>query len=79
VIRPTVLHADGSVDAIFDEMQHTGTVLEAQILWARNIDGSENRDMLLLPCPDGCGAVSSHPRGSTTDLVPEMFYRKDSL
>ena len=79
MIRPTAVHPDGSVDVYFDELQHTGTVPAEQITWGKNMDGSDNTSLLVLPCPDGCGSASSHPRESNEPLVQEMFSRKDTL
>lgn len=79
MIRPTAVYPDGSVDVFFDEMQHTGTVPAEQVTWGKNMDGTPNTSMLILPCPDGCGSESYHPRESSDELVQEMFARKDTM
>ena len=79
MIRPTEVHPDGSVDAVYDEEQHTGTVPAEQITWGQGMGGVPNTSMIVLPCPDGCGATSYHPRESNEPLVQEMFARKDTM
>ncbi len=79
MIRPTLVHQDGSVDVVFDETGHTGTLTPDQIEYGKLMDGGVNPDVLGLPCPDGCGSISWHPRDSTEPLVAEMFATKDAL
>lgn len=79
MIRPTLVHQDGSVDALFDETGHTGTVPADQIEWGTLPDDSANPDVLVLPCPDGCGSKTWHPRDSSDPLVADMFATKDAL
>jgi hypothetical protein len=72
------VHEDGSADVIFDEGGHTGLVPADQITWGRAMDGTPDTSTLVLPCPDGCGSTSYHPRESSDPLVQELFSRKDA-
>jgi hypothetical protein len=62
-IRPVTFNADGSVDVIFDETGHSGTIPAAEIIWSTDPSGSQNHNFIVLACPDGCGATSVHPAG----------------
>jgi len=77
-IRPINFNADGSIDVVFDELGHSGTIPAAEIRWTTNIDGSENHSYIALNCPDGCGASSTHPvgGGAAPVEVQQMFVNK---
>jgi hypothetical protein len=77
-IRPVNFHADGSIDVVFDELGHSGTISADDIQWATSIDGSQNRDFIVLHCPDGCGSSSTHPAsgGAAPSEVQRMFAMK---
>ena len=77
-VRPVLFNADGSIDVVYDELGHSGTIPAAEVQWATNIDGSHNHNFIMLNCPDGCGASSTHPVGggaAPTD-VQQMFVQK---
>jgi len=77
-VRPVTFNPDGSIDVVFDELGHSGTIPAAEVQWATNIDGSHNHNFIMLNCPDGCGASSTHPVGggaAPTD-VQQMFVQK---
>jgi hypothetical protein len=69
---------DGSIDVVFDEMGHSGTIPAAEIQWSTNMDGSHNHNFIILNCPDGCGASSTHPvgGGAAPAEVQQMFVEK---
>jgi hypothetical protein len=71
-------NADGSIDAVYDELGHSGTIPAAEVKWTTAIDGSEDHNFIVLTCPDGCGAVSTHPVGGGADApnVQQMFVNK---
>ncbi|HYW90547.1 MAG TPA: hypothetical protein VFB50_22440 [Chloroflexota bacterium] len=77
-VRPVVFNADGSIEVVFDEMGHSGTIPAAQIVWSKNIDGTDNHNYLVLDCPDGCGASATHPvgGGAAPPEVQQLFVRK---
>ncbi|SRR6266576_3727684 len=77
-VRPVLLNADGSVDVVFDEGGHSGTIPVAEVEWATNPDGSGNHFGIVLVCPDGCGATSTHPvgGGAAPAEVQQMFVNK---
>lgn len=53
-----------------DEGGHTGTADPSTLSYGQNIDGSPNRDMVVIPCPEpGCGSVSYWPRETLADDV----------
>ena len=60
-VRPITFHPDGSIDVVYDEGGHSGTIPAADIQWTQNIDGSHSHSFIVLHCPDGCGATSTHP------------------
>lgn len=42
---------------------HQGETDPAALHYGQNMDGSENRDVVVIPCPEpGCGSVSYWPR-----------------
>jgi len=79
-IRPVNFNPDGSVDVVFDETGHSGTISADQIKWTQNMDGSENHSFIVLECPDGCGSTSTHPvgGGAAPANVQRMFVDKTS-
>ena len=80
-VRPTNFNADGSIEAVYDELGHSGTIPAAEIRWSTGIDGSDNHNYIRLDCPDGCGASSTHPVGGGADAVnvQQMFVHKTEL
>jgi hypothetical protein len=77
-VRPVTFNPDGSIDVVFDELGHTGTIPAAEVVWASNTDGSHNHQFIVLACPDGCGAVSTWPVGGGADaqMGQQMFVKK---
>lgn len=77
-IRPIQFNPDGSIDVVYDETGHSGTIVAADVKWATNTDGSDNHNFIILDCPDGCGGSSTWPVGGGTDppMGQEMFVRK---
>jgi hypothetical protein len=77
-VRPVTFQANGDIDVVFDEGGHSGTIPAAEVVWATNIDGSRNHNFIVLACPDGCGATSTHPvgGGAAPFDVQQMFVKK---
>lgn len=77
-VRPVLFNADGSVDVVFDELGHSGTIPAAEVQWATKMDGSHDHNFIVLSCPDGCGASSTHPvgGGAAPAEVQQMFVEK---
>ena len=77
-VRPVTFLPNGDVEAVYDEGGHSGTIPAADIQWATNMDGSHNHSFIILNCPDGCGAVSTHPvgGGAAPPDVQQMFVNK---
>jgi hypothetical protein len=77
-VRPVLFNADGSIDVVFDEMGHSGTIPLDQIVWATRMDGSHDHNFIVLQCPDGCGATSTWPVGGGADAIngQQMFVHK---
>jgi hypothetical protein len=78
-VRPVAFHPDGSIDVVYDEQGHAGTIPAAEVRWATNNDGlSHNHNFIVLACPDGCGASSIHPvgGGAAPVEVQQMFVHK---
>jgi len=77
-VRPIQFNPDGSIEAVYDELGHSGTIPAAEIRWTTGIDGAENHSYIVLQCPDGCGASSTHPVGGGADAphVQQMFVHK---
>jgi hypothetical protein len=77
-VRPVVFNPDGSIDVVYDEMGHNGTIPSAEVQWATSIDGSHNHNFIVLACPDGCGATSTWPVGGGADasMGQQMFVEK---
>jgi len=80
-LRPVQFNPDGSIDVVFDEMGHSGTIPAAEIKWTTGIDGSPQHNYIILNCPDGCGGSSTHPVGGGADApnVQQMFVNKTDL
>lgn len=77
-VRPVTFKPNGDIDVVYDEQGHSGTIPAAEVKWATNIDGSDSHNFIVLACPDGCGATSTHPvgGGAAPAEVQEMFVRK---
>jgi hypothetical protein len=77
-VRPVRFAPDGSIDVVFDELGHSGTIPAAEVQWSQNMDGSHNHNFIVLNCPDGCGASSTHPvgGGAAPADVQQMFVNK---
>jgi hypothetical protein len=81
-VRPVYFNADGSVAVVYDELGHSGTIPAAEVFWLTNpTTGQDDHNYIVLDCPDGCGARSTHPVGGGADApnVQEMFVRKVNL
>jgi hypothetical protein len=80
-VRPVAVHEDGSVDVVYDEGGHSGTIAAAEVRWTTAPDGTEDHNFIVLNCPDGCGASSTHPVGGGADRVnvQQMFVNKIEL
>ena len=74
-VRPVVFNADGSIDVVFDELGHSGTIAATDVVWAKNSDGADDHNFIVLYCPDGCGSSSTHPvgGGAAPAEVQQMF------
>jgi len=77
-VRPITHNADGSIDVVYDEGGHNGTIPAAEIVWGTKLDGSHDHNFIMLNCPDGCGASSLWPVGGGADAVngQQMFVNK---
>ena len=66
------------MDVVFDEQGHSGTIPAAEVRWSTNMDGSDDHRFIVLSCPDGCGATSTHPvgGGAAPVEVQQMFVKK---
>lgn len=80
-VRPVLFHESGDVDVVYDEQGHTGTIPAAEVAWATKMDGSHDHSFIVLNCPDGCGASSTHPvgGGAAPAEVQQMFVKKTQL
>jgi hypothetical protein len=76
-VRPVGFHPDGSIDVVFDDRGHTGTIAPANIAHITRPDNSVDPFAVVLNCPDGCGGSSTHPIGGGGDAprVQELFVR----
>lgn len=76
-VRPVAFNAD-SIEVVYDEQGHAGTIPAAEARWATGIDGTDNHNFIVLACPDGCGATSTWPVGGGADAVngQQMFVHK---
>jgi hypothetical protein len=77
-VRPVQFNEDGSIDVVFDEMGHSGTIPAAEVQWATDMQGGHNHNFIVLNCPDGCGASSTWPVGGGADATmgQQMFVQK---
>jgi hypothetical protein len=77
-VRPVAFLADGSIDAVYEEQGHSGTIPAAEIQWATDMQGQHNHNFIVLNCPDGCGASSTWPVGGGADATmgQQMFVKK---
>jgi len=77
-VRPVAFLPDGSIDVVMDETGHSGTISATDIKWATGIDGTDNHSFIVLNCPDGCGASSTHPvgGGAAPLEIQQMFVNK---
>ena len=77
-VRPVNFLPNGDIETVFDEMGHTGTIPAAEVKYATKMDGTDDHNYIVLNCPDGCGASSTHPvgGGAAPPQVQEMFVRK---
>jgi hypothetical protein len=77
-VRPVTFNADGSIDVVYDEQGHSGTIPAAEVQWAAKIDGNHDHNFIVLSCPDGCGATSTWPVGGGADATmgQQMFVEK---
>lgn len=80
-VRPVLFHESGDIDVVYDEQGHAGTIPAAEVAWAANMDGSHSHNFIILNCPDGCGATSTHPvgGGAAPADVQRMFVEKTAL
>ena len=75
-VRPVAFNvAAGTHAFVADETGHSGNLAEGSISFGQNPDGSVNHRMVVVPCPDNCGAVSAHPisGGADADNVQRLF------
>jgi len=77
-VRPVTFNADGSIDVVYDEGGHSGTIPAADVVWLAGLDGNPNHSFLILRCPDGCGSSSTHPvgGGAAPAEVQQLFVQK---
>jgi hypothetical protein len=77
-VRPVTFLPNGDIEVVFDELGHSGTIAAADVNWTQNIDGSTSHNFIVLNCPDGCGATSTHPvgGGAAPADVQQMFVKK---
>ena len=77
-VRPVTFQTNGDIDCVYDELGHSGTIPAAEVVWAKNMDGTDNHNAIILNCPDGCGASSTHPvgGGAAPLQVQQMFVGK---
>ena len=80
-VRPVNFLPNGDIEIVFDEQGHMGTIPADKVKWTSDINGDENHNYIILNCPDGCGASSTHPVGGGADapMIQEMFVRKIDL
>jgi len=49
---------------------HGGTLDPATLTYSQNMDGTDNLNIIVVPCPfDGCGSVSYWPSGGGSDAL----------
>jgi hypothetical protein len=78
-VRPVTFNSDGSIDVVYDEGGHSGTIPAAEVTWDKDLDGADDHDYIVLQCPDGCGATSTWPVGGGADALmgQQMFVLKE--
>jgi hypothetical protein len=65
---------NGAWTIAHDEGMHEGTADPSTLGYGQNMDGSENRDMVVIPCPvAGCGSVSYWPREALPPAAQEAL------
>jgi hypothetical protein len=77
-VRPVNFLPNGDIDVVFDETGHSGTIPAAEVVWTTGIDNQPDHRYIVLNCPDGCGASSTHPvgGGAAPADVQKMFVEK---
>jgi hypothetical protein len=78
-VRPINTNPDGSIDVVFDETGHTGTIPATEIKWTTDPMGTgENHNFIMLNCPDGCGGSTTHPvgGGAAPPDIQQLFVDK---
>ena len=77
-VRPVTFQPNGDIDVVYDEQGHSGTIPAAEVQWVLKMDGSHDHNFIVLNCPDGCGASSTHPvgGGAAPAEVQQMFVKK---
>jgi hypothetical protein len=77
-VRPVTFQPNGDIDVVFDELGHSGTIPAAEVQWTTDMEGGHNHNFIVLVCPDGCGATSTHPvgGGAAASDVQQMFVQK---
>lgn len=80
-VRPVTFQENGDIDVVYDEQGHSGTIPAAEVQWATDMQGGHNHNFIVLNCPDGCGASSTHPvgGGAAPADVQQMFVHKATL
>jgi hypothetical protein len=74
-VRPITFNPDGSIEAVFDELGHTGTIPAAEIIWTKDIiNTADNHNFIILTCPDKCGAASTWPVGGSDPLIAQQMF-----
>jgi hypothetical protein len=57
-----------------DEGGHTGTAAPSTLSYGKNMDGSVDSTVVVIPCPEpGCGIVSFWPYASLPPLVQQAL------
>ena len=76
-VRPFTFAPNGDLGVIYDEAGHSGVIPAAEVKWSSGLLGDDH-NYILLECPDGCGATSTHPvgGGANAPMIQEMFVRK---
>lgn len=73
-VRPIKFNSNGSIDIYHDEYNHGGIIQPTDLRYAKNQDGTENKDVILMRCPvPGCDSFSLHPSSGGCD--PENVKR----
>jgi hypothetical protein len=76
-VKVTSFENPAAWDYVHDDApggSHGGTLDPATVTYATNIDGSDNLNVIIVPCPEG-DAVSSWPPGGGADaLMGQMLH-----